>query len=524
MRIAQGVVDVPSDTASVDWWDAVLREAWADLTPLLLLALIAAAAVRQQPNLPPDRRRLRGTSVMLLLHVASLPLLGALAAHGASAYPDVRLVSLALATFAGINLALILIFDGALHWLKLGVPRLLLDICAFLAYAIASVMLLSRRGVNLSGLIATSAVLTAVIGLSLQDTLGNLIGGMALQLEKSVRVGDWITVGEYTGRVSQIRWRQTSLETRNWETVIVPNGQLLKSQIVVLGRRTGEPVQWRRWVHFNVDFRFNPNDVIAACEDALRKAPIPGAAATPPPNCILLDMRDSYHHYAVRYWLTDLAADDPTDSVVRTRIYFALKRAGIPQSIPAQAVFVTSETEDRRERKAELDIEHRRTALRAVELFDSLDDDEIEQLAVGLAYAPFAAGETMTRQGSEGHHLYLVVRGKVSVRVSVNGREQQVATLDSGAFLGERSLMTGEPRSATTVAVTDVVCYRLDKEVFEQVLRRRPALAEQCAEVLARRESELFSVRQDLDQRTRAAMLAEGKRDMVAKIRTFFGL
>src|SRR5690606_10443581 len=109
---------------------------------------------------------------------------------------------------------------------------------------------------------ATSAVLTAVIGLSLQDTLGNLLGGLALQLDSSIQVGDWVKLGDVSGRVSEIRWRYTAIETRNWETVVVPNSIVMRSQVTVLGRRRGSPLQWRRWVHFQVDFRTPPNDVI----------------------------------------------------------------------------------------------------------------------------------------------------------------------------------------------------------------------------------------------------------------------
>src|SRR5690606_3646306 len=205
-------------------------------------------------------------------------------------------------------------------------------------YLIAGITLLSGWGFNVGGLIATSAVLTAVIGFSLQDTLGNLMAGMALQAEKSVRPGDWIKVGDQVGQVLEVRWRQTTIETRNWETVIVPNSYLAKNQFMILGRKRGEPVQWRRWVHFQVDYRFSPTDVMRTVEEALRRAPITGVAREPAPDCIHMDMRGSFHTFAVRYYLTDLLRDDPTDSLVRTRIGSALRRAGIPLTMPAQAV------------------------------------------------------------------------------------------------------------------------------------------------------------------------------------------
>ncbi len=93
-----------------------------------------------------------------------------------------------------------------------------------LAYVMAGLFLLSHHGVNLSGIIATSAVPTTVIGFSLQDTLGNVIGGVSLQAERSIAVGDWVRIGDIEGRVRETRWRQTSIESRDWDTVVIPNG------------------------------------------------------------------------------------------------------------------------------------------------------------------------------------------------------------------------------------------------------------------------------------------------------------
>ena len=86
------------------------------------------------------------------------------------------------------------------------------------------------------------------------------------------------------------------------------------------------------------------------------------------------------------------------------------------------------------------------------------------------------------------------------------------------------SLMTGAPRSATVVATTEVECYRLDKAAFQDVIRRRPELAEHVAQVLAERQHQLLSAREGLDQEAAARRLAATKHDLLGKIRNFFGL
>jgi CRP-like cAMP-binding protein len=352
------------------------------------------------------------------------------------------------------------------------------------------------------------------------------MGGLALQLDNSIQVGDWIKVGaEINGRVTEIRWRYTAIETRNWETIIVPNSQLMKGQVTVCGRRAGRDPRWRRWVYFNVDFRFEPPDVLQAVNEALQGKPIERVAADPPPHCILMDLHESYGRYAVRYWLTDLASDDPTDSVVRTRIFFALKRAGIPLSIPAHAIFMTEDSSERRDQKREADRGRRLEALAHVDLFSGLSDEDRATLAEGLRYAPFTRGETVTRQGAEAHWLYMIAEGEVSVQVAVEGGlEREVARLRTGNFFGEMSLMTGEARSATVVALSEVECYRLDKATFQLIIHKRPELAEVMAGILARRKVQLAAVREGLDQEAQSRRLAAAKHDLLGKIRDFFGL
>jgi CRP-like cAMP-binding protein len=300
----------------------------------------------------------------------------------------------------------------------------------------------------------------------------------------------------------------------------------MKTQVVVLGRRTGAPRQHRQWVYFNVDFRYSPTSVIEAVETALCAEPIVNVASEPAPHCLMLDFKDSYATYAARYWVTDLAKTDPTDSVVRSRVYFALRRAGIPLSIPAHSLFITEEDESRRERKQGEEIEQRIEALQRVELFHSLTDEERRELAARLRVAPFVCGEAMTRQGATAHWLYIMTKGDAEVRITVDGTglSEKVATLHAGDFFGEMGLMTGAPRSATVVATTDAECYRLDKTAFIDILRRRPEIAEDISHALAKRRVELEAVREDLTEEAMRQRVRRTQGDLLHRIRNFFTL
>ncbi len=485
---------------------------------------------------PAERMRIRATIILFALSFLGMLTSGILISYGAdpkgaiasplnTVFRWISWMARFIEAVAVINLASVLLFDVLLDAVRLKPPRIMRDLLVAFTYIIAAITLLSQSGVDLTGIVATSAVITAVVGFSLQDTLGNIMGGMALQMERTIGVGDWVRIDQQEGMVKEIRWRQTSIETRNWDTIVIPNSVLMKGQVTLLGRRSGAPIQHRQWVYFNVDFRFAPAAVIAAVEKALQAEPIPNVAREPAPHCLVIDFADSYARYAARYWLTDLALTDPTDSVVRSRVYFALMRAGIPLSIPAQSLFITEDDATRRERKRREEIEHRVKTLSGVELFQTLKDDEKRRLAEELSVAPFGSGEAITRQGAEAHWLYIMTKGEAEVRVAVNGNlSKKVATLHEGDFFGEMGLMTGEPRTATIFALTNVECYRLDKAAFNEIIRSRPEIAEDISHVLARRRVELEAIREGLNEEAKHQRMRNAQGDLLKRIRSFFTL
>ena len=509
------------------FWQQILSAAGPGF-PLAVIVFVLAALVLFAIR-PAERGRLRAALLLFVISLMGLLGLGLLGFYGVSPvqplYRWTKWASLFCAGVAFVNVASVFIFTVILEALRLKPAHIMRELLRALSYVVVGVFVLSVIKVDVTGIVATSAVLTAVIGLSFQDTLVNVMGGMALQTEGAIRVGDWIKVDGQEGLVIDIRWRHTSIETRNWDTVIIPNSVLMKSQVTVLGRRSGQPRQHRQWVYFNVDFRYSPTRVIDAVELALRSERIPNIAADPSPNCVLMDFKESYCSYAVRYWLTDLAVDDPTNSVVRTRIYFALRRAGIPLSIPAHSLFVTEDDSSRRERKSTEEIEKRVKSLRSVDLFDSLTDEERQSLAARLRVAPFVRGEVLTSQGAEAHWLYVITKGEAEVRVSTDGDlSEHLANLGPGDFFGERGMMTGEPRSATVTALSDVECYRLDKEAFHDILQRRPEIADNISVILARRRVELEAALEDLDEETRQMRASHHQSDLLRRIKDFFGL
>ncbi|HEX5100143.1 MAG TPA: mechanosensitive ion channel family protein [Polyangiaceae bacterium] len=490
---------------------------------------VVAALLRLVRGAP--RVRLRRS---VLLFVGYLLVLGArtlVGNHaGAAVAQGFRFADALVALLLAVHLGALIVFDLGLRALRWRPPDILHDLTVGTAYVVATFWLMHGMGVNVTGIVATSAVVTAVIGLSLQSTLGNVIGGLTLQVDDSLREGDWIEFENKTqGLVKKVRWRHTVIETRDWDTLIVPNSQLVAQTIKILGRREGHPVQHRMWVYFNVDHRYPPREVIRVVDEALQSAPLPGVAAEPKPHVIVHDFardgRDSFAYYAVRYWLTDIGRNDHTSSAVRERLYAALQRAQIPLALPAAALFLTRDDSEKSERKRQRALESHKSALRGVSLFSNLSEGELTRLAESAKRAPFAAGEMITRQGAQAHYLYVLVSGQVDVLVSTDGgAERLVATLRAPAFFGEMALLTGEAREATVVAKGVVECLRVDKDGFGELLSVRPELAREVAAILAERRVGLEAAKGGLDVDARTRRIAHESRRILASLKDFFAL
>jgi CRP-like cAMP-binding protein/small-conductance mechanosensitive channel len=500
------------------------------LLPLFIAIVALAGVFRLLPKAP--RRRLRRSVILFGIYVVLLAALQVLAM--VDAWPVLLSGGLVavetLEILLIINLCALTLFDLLLHAVQWDYPDILHDLTVGAAYLVALGWLLHRAGVNFTSIVATSAVVTAVIGLSLQATLGNVVGGIALQLDNSIEEGDWVELeNKVQGQVKQIRWRHTVIETRDWDTLIVPNSQLLAQAFKVLGKRAGEPAPHRMLVHFSVDFRFPPARVVQVVNDAIQSAPIPNVAAEPKPHCVCYDLakehKDSFAYYAVRYWLTNLAVDDPTSSLVRDRIYTALRRAQMPLALPAATLFISQDDSDHAARKRSREIAFRIEALASTVLFAKLSEEERTRLAERARPAPFSAGEVITRQGAAAHWLYVLTKGEAEVRIAgSDGDERKVAEIKAPGFFGEMALMTGAAREATVVARTDVECLRVDKDDFRDILERRPEIAHEISTVLAQRRVELVAVRDHLDADAKKRKMVTERGRILESIRDFFGL
>jgi CRP-like cAMP-binding protein len=295
----------------------------------------------------------------------------------------------------------------------------------------------------------------------------------------------------------------------------------MKGRVSILGRGEGNAPAWRRWISFMLDPGVPPARVIAMVEDEMRELAIPNVARTPAPSCILHGFEHGNLRYSLRYFLTDFLEDDTTDSMVRVHLFASLQRAGIRMAEPQQTVHAVQRDEAHAETVKKRELTRRLQVLNSVQLFAALSDNEKAEIAERLQYAPFARGDAITKQGNAAHWLYLLAFGDAEVLYEPpNAAPQLIGAVQAGQFFGEMALVSGEARSATVMAKTDVECYRLDRASFQELLRHRPEIAAEVRRVIGARKPDLEQAR---DAFARVPETVDEKKvRLLTRIRRFF--
>jgi CRP-like cAMP-binding protein len=347
-----------------------------------------------------------------------------------------------------------------------------------------------------------------VVGFALQDTLGNLFAGLAIQIEKPFRVGQWIHVGDRDGQVQEITWRATKLRTKDGEFLVVPNSIMSKDPVLNYSEPTLENVVS---VEVGSSYSIPPNDVKAAILEAIRNAPL--AMKAPEPKVLIKGFGASSIDYIAYFWVRDYGLEREARDQVRSHIWYEFRRSNIEIPFPIQVEYSREEAPP----YTAADVDRAVTHLAAVDLLSPLDEAGRRALA---AEAPqlFAAGEPIVRQGESGDSMFVVLKGRVRVVLEPSG--QEVATIPAGGFFGEMSMLTGEPRTATVTAVDDATVLEISAAEFRALAVAKPSLLDHVSTIVSSR-------RTGLDQaRAAAAAIAapEAKQSLLARMRKFLTL
>jgi small-conductance mechanosensitive channel len=345
-------------------------------------------------------------------------------------------------------------------------------------------------GQDVTGIWATSGVIGIVLGFALRNMLQDVVTGIALNIDGSIKAGDWVQLHhrdfqyEQYGQVLDIGWRASRIQLENNNIVVIPNG--LMGNIAVTNFAHADHLS-RLQLEIVLDFDVpteRARRILLAGARAATEAP--GIVADPAPSVVIGDPAEFGATYTVRFWgrVSENTPSTMQDAVM-TRLLAQLHLAGLAPSVPKEDVFF----ERRPKRMLEHDEERdREEILGRTSLFgQTLEAAELASLSTTMRADAYAAGQSLVRQGEPGNSLFLVAEGLLDVMLTPEdgGLPLRVNRMTAGEVFGEMSLLTGEPRSTTVIASTDVVVYEITRDHFEALLALRPELAEQISTQVA---------------------------------------
>ncbi len=497
--------------------DALLSLAGTDLTSEMVGIPIALVLLALARLLLPrgERRRARQGAVLLAasLLCGSVRLL--FPVDAAVRKPLLFGATFFLLASMGRSLVVLLVHVRLERRGQRTTPRIFRDVSTGVVYLLVALIALRAMGVEPGSILTTSALLTAVVGLALQDTLGNLVSGLALQMQRPFDVGDWIEVeGGNSGQVTEVTWRATSIMTLDQVEVIVPNATLAKAAI----RNYSRPSRVsRRHVRVGITYAAAPSEVKAIL--AAAAADVPGVLADPAPRARTIRFDDSAIEYEVLFFVDDFARAVDLDGDVADRVYHALARHGIEIPYPTRTLAMApapSQAERREADRARIG-----AAMAATDLLQPLPDDARGELRDRASLRRYGPGEIVVRKGEPSREMFIVERGALVVEVPrESGGATEVAQLGPGHCFGEMGLLTGEPRSASVRARTLCDLVVLDHDAFHDVLAHHPEVVDRMGGMLASRQAGLEAAAVE----ERAPPTDERKRRLISQIRSFFKL
>jgi small-conductance mechanosensitive channel len=392
------------------------------------------------------------------------------------------------------------------------VSSLIKTVLSVILYIVAFFIIFQSQypDVPLAPLFTGSTILGIVVGLALQDTLGNLFAGIAIQADQPFQVGDVVTMANRGGGVVEsVSWRGVKIRTFQNKLLVMSNSILGKEIIEVAPRGNLNA----RTVTFNTDYHDSPARTIQVVRDAVRQ--VENVSAKIRPVVRIRDFGADGLDWEVKYWTEDYTKHNDTDSLIRQRIWYAFTREKIIFGGPSRTIHMAPP-------KTETTlVEYVNTVsekLQQVPVFAPLAEEEIERLATASSTRVYAPGEPIVRRGQEGNSMFVIVRGAVKVQIPENDYQKTINNLRANDFFGEMSLLTGQPRTATVIAEEETEVIQIKKTALRPLFEANPHLMKAICDIIEERRALLVQKAEEEED------LDESASGVLSSLRKFFGI
>ena len=361
-------------------------------------------------------------------------------------------------------------------------PALLLELAALGIWLLGLVLMsVLEFGLTPSTAFATSGVVLAVVGFAVRALVADLFYGLTMAVERPFEIGHWVKLDNgVIGQVTTMTWRAVKLLTRDNLMIVVPNAELAAAQIINYDLPTPA---WRQRLPLSLPVDTDPARVhrllAAVVQEVDECATLPHA-----PEARIESIGAAVAHWELRFWVPDYASASRVTQRVQEALLRHLRGAGLHPATEREEVLLGSLQRQQAQR-----LDRPQSWLDSVTLFNPLLPAERQALVARSRRLELQTGDDLVRQGEAGASMFVIVEGTLEVWITAGGAADAecVNRLGPGAAVGEMSLLTGAPRSATLRTATAAVLQEIRRDDLAPLLSENPALAERFAEVLADR-------------------------------------
>lgn len=354
-------------------------------------------------------------------------------------------------------------------------PRMIKDIVVIILYAVGFLFIAKYYlKLQVTEVLASAAVLTVVVGFALQDILKDLFSGIALNFEESLKIGDWVNISQYEGRIEQFRWRSIKIRTTDNVLVVIPN-QIASKETVKNFGHSGQYFALRTQI--GASYKNSPDLVLKTLRQILDS--IDMILKDPAPEINTLRFDASSIIYELKYFFNDFSKKCCILGEINRKTWYAFKRAGIEIPFPIREVFLKQTNE---KSVTDEDIIH---ILKNNEVLKTIDEKQLQNLVEDVDIKIYGQGEKIINEGETGHHFYYILSGEVEILK--NNKVMQ--RLETNEYFGEVSLFTGEMTTADVKASKECTFLQISSEKFRETVKMNHDMARKLSDVIAARRT-----------------------------------
>jgi small-conductance mechanosensitive channel/CRP-like cAMP-binding protein len=404
------------------------------------------------------------------------------------------------------GLTVIALLDGVVHAFfhhreeDFPIPGLLFGILKTATIlALAFVIIRFELGINIGPLLASTALLTAVIGFALQGVLGNLLSGMSLHLARSLREGVWIEIEGIEGKVIMTNWRETRVRTRGGHVHIIPNSKVAEARIHNMSDPS--PLRMHR-IEVGASYSDAPDEVIEALLEAART--VPYVKISPAPSAMITAYLDFGINYVLTFWTTEYYRHLMINGEVNRVIWYQFKRRGIEIPFPMSDKLLNDfMAVVYNQRKLPPTVEDNSSVVHDLLTSDLvtklvLDQErnplltlvDLEAVAPLVRRLKYTHGETICSQGESDETFWVLANGRLAGEVGRNNDTAIRFELEPGSVVGEMSALTGVPRSATITVSESSELLEFGPAAFHKLLTLHDEIPERLSDLAAERAAQ----------------------------------